>query len=194
MTGVQTCALPISGSVNGQGFKAKNKSGSLVSLTDNGVLNELFNNVTIPAGDKYKVDVYFDPKVEGPHSLNIEFPSNATQPTSQLAGIGVFPKLETQDLNFAERIVGLGSEVKTFVFSAINWPYDYPVTITDFVLAAKPGTIASEYGGNGILRWDRANIRDQFTGNVITLPYELKPNSMIEIDVEFEPTDRKSVV
>ncbi|MBX3044449.1 MAG: IgGFc-binding protein, partial [Candidatus Kapabacteria bacterium] len=173
----------------GVGFKAV-RGGNLASLTAPGVLADLFQNKTIQPGDNLTVPVFFDPKVEGPHQLVLRFPSDATDaPTSTLVGVGVLPRIETIDLDFDQRIVGLGSETKTFTFTAVDWQYDYPVTITDFVAqASNAATTVSEADGNGILRWDRDNIRDK-DGNVVTLPFTLNPNDYLTISVEFEPTN-----
>ncbi|MDX9789641.1 MAG: hypothetical protein RBT61_02320 [Candidatus Kapabacteria bacterium] len=174
--------------VNGSAFKVL-VNGNYVSLTEPGTLDNMFTNKSINPGENLKVDVYFDPKVSGDHELVLSFPSDAvTSPTSTLMGIGVYPKSSTGPLDFGHSIVGQGVVTQTVDFRAVEWQYDYPVTITDFVAAPANGaTTISEFGGNGIMRWDRNSLKDQ-NGNVVTLPVILQPGDYLTMTGEFEPT------
>lgn len=173
---------------NGSAFKAM-LNGNLVSLTDPGVLTSLFNTKSIAANGTLSVPVFFDPKSSGPHELVIKFNSDALDaPTSTLQGIGVYPRSHTAPIDFGHSIVGTPKKVQTVNFEAVVWDFDYPVTITDFVAApVKAGTTISEFGGNGIMRWDRNSIKDK-DGNIITLPYTIQPGDYLTITGEFEPT------
>lgn len=178
--------------VNGSAFKAM-INGNLVSLTTPGALADLFDKKQIAPNTSLKVPVVFDPKVNGNHELVIRFNSDAVSaPTSTLSGIGVFPRSETDPVNFGNVIVGTGSVTKTVDFRAIEWNNDYPVTITDFVANAEnAATTFTDMSGNGILRWDRNNIKDK-DGNNVTLPVTLQPGDFLTITGEFEPTTEGS--
>jgi len=176
---------------NGEAFKAKvantgNIATDYASLTAAGTLQTLFNNKQIKPGEQLTVDVYFDPKVAGEHELIINFPSDATEaPTSLLKGIGVFPRLETADIDFGHLIVGSPEVVKTVNFSAIVNTYDYPVTISDFVAA--PAGLITDMNGNGVFKWDRNSLKDK-NGVVVTLPVTLQPGDFLTVTGHYLPT------
>lgn len=159
------------------------------SLTAPGVLDELFGNKTIQPGESFTSPVTFDPKISGNHKLVLKFESDAiSTPTSELKGIGVFPKSETANINFGHSIVGTPKKVNAVDFKVIEWENDYPLTITDFVATpSNAATTITDFAGNGTFRWDKNGILDK-DGNVVTLPVTLQPNDYLRIRAEFEPT------
>ena len=159
------------------------------SLTAPGVLDDLFNNQKIQPNGSLTIPVVFDPKINGNHELVLRFLSDAlSTPTSTLVGIGVFPKSETENVDFGHSIVGTPKKVKSVDFKTFTWINDYPLTITDFVATpSNAATTITDFAGNGTFRWDKNGIKDK-DGNVVTLPITLQSGDFLTINGEFEPT------
>lgn len=161
--------------------------GNYVSLNNQGTLFNLFNGKKIAPGSELTVPVFFHPKSNGQHELVIEFHSDAPKvETSTLRGIGVFPRSQTQNINYGQVIVGTGKKTQEVTFRNTIWDNDYDLTIEDFRTEVDGVTTFGEFGSNAIFRWDRNNIKDD-NGNVVKLPITLKPGQSITISGEYDP-------
>lgn len=172
--------------IKGNSFKAI-INGNIVSLNQNNNLSVLLANRNLFAGNELTIPVFFDPKEAGYHRLEIRFDNNSdVAPITVLEGYGGFPIISTSDLDFGNVEVGTGSVEKTVNFNFLNWEFDYPLTITDFVV--DNNKLFSEKSGNGIFKWDRNNIVDKY-GNSVTLPVTIGKDDYLTITGEYEPTE-----
>lgn len=170
--------------INGSAFKTETGQ----DLSDPNILSGLFNNLKIAPNSTRTIPVFFHPTVEGPHRLVLTFNSDAPEdPTSQLVGIGVYPKSSTENLDFGHMIVGTPKLTGSVQFRNDIWDYDHPMVITDFVETPIGAATFTEFGGNGIFRWNRNGITDQ-DGNAVSLPITLQPGEYINVPGEFEAT------
>jgi hypothetical protein len=158
------------------------------NLSDPNVLLGKFGNMKIAPNSKRTIPVFFHPTVNGNHSLVLTFNSDApVNPTSTLRGIGVFPKISPEDFDFGHMIVGTGKKTGSVKFTNNVWENDHAVVITNFVTNVVGGATFSEFGGNGIFRWDRNGMTDQ-NGNAVNFPIKLQPGEYINVPGEFEAT------
>ncbi len=161
-------------------------NGNKVPLVDN--LYNVFNNVKLAAGEEKTFNVFFHPKVDGQHELELEFISNAPiTANSILRGYGIFPKSTTIDLPFGQFVVGTAKKTGTVRFYNTSWASEDSMTITDFRVETDPNTTFGEFGTQNIFRWDRNSIQDE-NGNTLTLPITLQPGKFITINGEYQPT------
>jgi len=168
--------------INGAAFRLADGR----SLTDPGVLAGLFNNMKIGQNSTRTIDVFFHPTQNGNHRLVLTFNSDApTDPTSQLRGIGVFPRTSTENLDFGHMIVGTAKKTGSVQFRNNIWENDHALTITNFETTVVGGATFTEFGGNGIFRWDRNGITKN-DGTPVTLPVVLQPGEYINVPGEFQ--------
>lgn len=142
----------------------------------------------IEAGGKRQIPVYFHPKTHGEHKLVLQYESDApVKPTSELKGIGIYPKLSTKDLDFGTKVIGDAPAKLTLRYINEIWDYADDVQISQLVnipngtISAKIGT----YGSQGF-NYDGDNVRLDFSG-LAKFPVTLKPGQFIELDCEFAP-------
>jgi hypothetical protein len=180
---VTITSVTIVENVNGEAFKTSDGR----SLTDPGVLASIFNRRINPNSNFTEL-ISFHPTTNGDHRLVLTFNSNAPDdPTSTLRGIGVFPRTSTEDFDFGHMIVGTAKKTGSVRFTNNVWENDHDVVITDFVTNTVGGATFSEFGGNGIFRWDRNGMTDQ-NGNAVSFPITLEPGEFINVPGEFEAT------
>ena len=193
-----TLSVPtVTKNTNGSAFEIDvTVSGNVVRqpLSDPSTLFNAFNSLKLGPNEEKTFLVYFNPKVNGQHELELLFNSDApTSPSSTLRGIGVFPKTETEDLNFGNKIVGTGMLTGMVKFTNTQWANDYPLTITDFRTEVDANTSFSEVkaGNKDIFRWDRDGLVDM-KGNPLVLPVKLQPGEYVVVKGEYEPTTNGS--
>jgi len=141
---------------------------------------------TIEAGGTRHVPVYFNPRAEGAHKLVIEYVSDAgMKPTSTLEGIGIYPLIGTQNVDYGTNVVGDKPVVKTVRFGNVRWDYQDSLILQGFTVEPD-GSISPVIGtpGSEGFSYDGANIIDK-TGNAITLPYTLQPGEYVEVTGQF---------
>lgn len=161
-------------------------NGNKVPLITN--LYNVFNNVTLKAGEERTFNVFFHPTTEGQHELELQFVSDApVTANSRLRGYGIFPKADTEDLPFGQFVVGTPTKTGTVRFYNTNWTSEDSMKVTDFRVEADGNSTFGEFGSNNIFRWDRNNILDE-NGNKLTLPFYLQPGKFVTISGEYQPT------
>jgi hypothetical protein len=159
----------------------------LIPLSDSLTLFSVFNGMILESNEEKIFPVYFHPKTNGLHELEVIFNSNAlTSPLSKLRGIGVFPKSETENLNFGNTIVGSGKVHGQVRFTNTLWTNDYDLTITNFRTEADGIASFTDIGSIGIFRWNNNTIVDKF-GNPLNFPIKLKPGDFITVKGEYVP-------
>ncbi|MBS3999567.1 MAG: hypothetical protein KGZ71_03705, partial [Desulfobulbaceae bacterium] len=157
-------------------------------LSDPNILAGIFGNMKIAPNSKRTIPVFFHPTMNGNHRLVLTFNSDAPDdPTSTLRGIGVFPQISTEDYDFGHMIVGTAKKTGSVKFTNNVWDNDHDVVITDFVTNVVGSATFSEFGGNGIFRWNRNGMTDQ-DGNAVTFPIKLAPGEFVNVPGEFEAT------
>ena len=128
-----TLSVPsVTKNTNGNAFEI-DVNGTLQPLCDANTLFSVFNALKLGPNEEKTFLVYFHPKTNGQHELELLFNSDApSSPSSTLRGIGVFPKSETENLDFGNKIVGTGKIDGQVKFTNTEWANDYTLTITDF--------------------------------------------------------------
>ena len=175
-------SVTIAENILGSAFKTDDGQ----DLSDPNVLTGIFGNMKIAPNSKRTIPVYFHPTTNGDHSLVLTFNSDAPDdPTSTLRGIGIFPRTSSEDFDFGHMIVGTTKKTGSVKFTNNVWENDHDVVITDFVENTVGGATFSEFGGNGIFRWDRNGITDQ-NGNAVVFPITLAPGEFVIVPGEFE--------
>jgi hypothetical protein len=155
-------------------------------LSDTIILAELFEDLKIAPFSSHKVPVFFHPTNNGNHRLVLRFISDAPDnPTCYLNGIGVFPRSSTEDIDFGHMLVGTAKKTALIQFRNEVWENDHSLTINDLVATTDGNATFTEFGGDGIFRWDRNGITTQ-NGDSVSLPVTLQPGEYINIAAEFE--------
>ena len=181
----------ITNNINGNAFEI-DVNGTMQPLTDANTLFSKFNGLKLVPNEEKTFLVYFHPKTNGQHELELLFNSDApASPSSKLRGIGVFPKSETEDLAFGNKIVGTGKVDGQVKFTNTLWANDYPLTITDFRTEVDGNTTFGEVGTKDIFRWNKNDLVDM-NGNPLALPIKLKPGEYVVVKGEYEPTSNGS--
>ena len=140
-----------------------------------------FNNLTIAGGEEYYVPVEFQPTITGDHELVISFNNSLDKEvTSSLTGIGIVPRVITEDYDFDRTIVGdvANAVTRTITFTNIEWEYEDILTITDFDVLPNANDISKDgnnYGNEGFV-YDQA---------ALNLPVTLAPGESISFDASF---------
>lgn len=179
-------------SKNGEAFEI-DVSGTLVPLLNfvnnlSFIKDEKGNSINvIDAGSSSHIPIYFHPKVEGEHVLKIEYISDSPKrASSTFSGIGIFPKLVTQNINFGSRIIGEPPTRKKLQIKNQNWDFQDSVTIqslNEFPLLAINDTLGKP--GKEGFSYDLANIRTTLTDS-LRFPITLQPSEYIEFETEYE--------
>ncbi|MCK5742677.1 MAG: choice-of-anchor D domain-containing protein [Chlorobi bacterium] len=161
-----------------------------------------FINTDIDGGADMYVPVKFHPVATGAHTLRFTYNNTAhSQTETLLQGIGIVPRLETEDMDFEVTYVNDYPNVMTKTIPITNlsrtaWEYCDSVTIT--ALSISPaGAIATTisgdvYGSEGFrFNIDQLRVMDA-SGTIKTtttaLPITLLPGEYIEVDAEFVAT------
>ena len=141
---------------------------------------------TIPAGESRHIAVYFHPTTSGVHKLVIEYVSDSDiKPTTTLEGIGIYPKIVTEDVDYGVNVVGDQPIIKTMRFTNEQWEYQDSLVLQGFTtnpngsISAVLNTPSSEG-----FSYDGANILDR-TGNAITIPHTLQPGEYVELTGQY---------
>ena len=179
----------------------ENTQGDAFEIDVNGVKQPLINYVsligsikddqgrtinTIPSGETRHIPVYFHPRTPGSYKLVIEYVSDAeVKPTSTLEGIGIYPQITTEDVDFGVHVIGDVPIVKTVRFTNEQWDYQDALTLQGFNInpSGSISPVLSTPGTEGF-SYDEPNIIDR-TGNAITFPYKILPGEYVEITGNF---------
>jgi hypothetical protein len=168
--------------VNGNLVPLKNYINSLGQIKDKDG-----NSITvIPQGSSRYIPVYFHPRAEGDYKLKIEYESDAaSKPTSELVGIGIFPKVTTMDMDFGTKVIGEAPAKRIIRFTNEKWAYEDKVTVQSLTIAPNGGInlVLGTPGTEGF-SYDKNAIRLGMAG-LVNFPQVLQPGEYFEIDAEF---------
>jgi hypothetical protein len=140
-----------------------------------------FNNLTIPAAGEAYVPVTFQPTETGEHELVLSFDNTlGKEVTSSLTGIGIVPRVITENYDFGETIVNDvdNPTQRTITFTNEEWEYQDDLTITGFTVLNNANNISKNgttYGLEGFT-YDEA---------AIGLPVTLAPGESVTFDARF---------
>ncbi len=141
---------------------------------------------TIPAGESRHIAVYFHPTTSGVHKLVIEYVSDSDiKPTTTLEGIGIYPKIVTEDVDYGVNVVGDQPIIKTMRFTNEQWEYQDSLVLQGFTTNPN-GSISAVFNtpSSEGFSYDGANILDR-TGNAITIPHTLQPGEYVELTGQY---------
>ncbi|MDA3842913.1 MAG: hypothetical protein PF588_00915 [Candidatus Kapabacteria bacterium] len=161
-----------------------------------------FINTQIDGASDMHVATKFHPVVTGVHTLRFTYINSVDSPTETLLqGIGIIPRLVTEDMDFGVTYVDDYPNVMTKTIQLTNlsqtaWEYCDSVTITDLTISPA-GAIATTitgdiYGSEGFrFNIDALRVMDAsgaIKATVVSLPIILQPGDYIEVDAEFVAT------
>ncbi len=127
-------------------------------------------------GETRTIAVEFAPTAEGPQEVVVEFTYNkAGQPAtevSRLTGIGIVPRLTTEDVDFGQMYLGNPRVQRQMEIRAPAGEYNDSVVVTGFNLQALQAE-PNEFTYNPVFRRN---------GVPVTLPFTLQPGDVVTLD------------
>jgi hypothetical protein len=150
-------------------------------------------NLTIPSRGDILIPVSFHPTKVGIHELTFSYDNSAGSTTkTTLKGIGVFPKLETNDIDFDSTIIkdytNPSSAKQKIFFNNLHWNDADGTDVSDsttidFKIGPKGDEISTDgitWGTEGF-RFDKTKIRHSRLGDNLTFPVVVYPGDSLEI-------------
>lgn len=144
--------------------------------------------VSIEPDGTRRIPVYFHPKASGLHKLVLQYESNSKDVVnSVLEGVGIYPKIQTTNMDFGTMIVGDNSKKLYLKFTNSSWEYQDSLFIKSF----KEIPMYSIYDEPGIysqegFTYNKNNTRSN-TGEVANFPIRLLLGDYVELECEFSP-------
>ncbi len=127
-------------------------------------------------GETKTIPVEFAPTAEGPQEVVVEFTYNkAGQPateTSRLTGIGIVPRLITEDVDFGQMYLGNPRVQRQMEIRAPEGDYNDSVVVTALNLQLLQAE-TDEFTYNPVFRRN---------GVPVTLPFTLQPGDVVTLD------------
>ncbi len=187
------------GDVTIYGFAAKVNNGGSVFQFD----KKLLDNVTIQSGKTIFIPVKFKPLNVGVYELVIIYDNSINSQTeTRLSGIGVDPRLETQDVSFDTSVVGQKQYPihDTIRFKNVDWEFADTIRINDLKILPNGDEISTDieqYGKSGF-KFDKKSLhlpRILLAGEVLEIPMMFVAqqvgdvNTSIKTISDIEPED-----
>lgn len=144
-----------------------------------------FDNLIINAGSSISIPVTFQPTEAGFHELIFRYENSAESETETiLKGIGIIPRISTNDYNFGTTIVNdiQNPNSRIVVFTNSAWEFGDSLTITDFTSFPNGNSISSNLDnfGNEGFKYDKSSLG---------LPIVLQQGESLEIPALFVSND-----
>lgn len=131
----------------------------------------------LKAGEKRTIDVGFAPTLEGPQQVEVEFEySKAGQPTvevSRLTGIGIVPRLTTEDVDFGQMYIGDPAVQRTMRVVAPEGEYNDSVEVTGVQIQPVQAQAGEFWIAFGTVRRN---------GVAVSLPVVVQPGDVLEFE------------
>lgn len=147
-----------------------------------------FLDLTIPVGQTIKIPVDFLPVRTGLHRLKLKYINDVGSNTeTTIRGIGVVPKLQTENVDFDTTVVDDAQSVNHRIVrfrnvSRENWVYADTLRIYDFSSINGQNTISSDWNVFGIEGF-------KYNGDKLDSVIVLLPGEFVDLEAAFHARD-----
>ncbi len=142
-------------------------------------------NMKIPPKSSKFVEVAFHPQEVGNHELIVKFiNSTESQPESKFSGIGIVPKIKTENIDFDTTLVNdtFLPIVNKIKFTNEQWEYQDVLVIDSLLILPNGNEISFELSGESNT-WGTQGFKI-FNSNR-SIPCTLNPGESLDLDVKF---------